>query len=272
MIRDLTESLQAFLSQPGLPTELGNADIFFDRPTDPYTPGSTALNLFLFDIRENPELRFTEPETRRVGGQVKLLRPPLRVSCTYLVTAWPVGGSQLELREHRLLSQALQLFAATPTLPPTFLTGSLVGQEPPLPVMLAQPDGLRNPAEFWAAIGNKMKPSLLLTVTVAMPIASEESFPMVITSKIDLQTSGLHEVFFRLGGMVVDSASAPVADAAVEIPGRGRSTVTGPDGRFQFSGVPAGNFTLRVTSGMIVQNKAITVPASTGNDYNVALP
>jgi len=64
LIRDLTETLEAFLNQPGLPTELSNAQISFDRPSDPFNPGQPTINLFLFDIQENVEL----PATSRSSG------------------------------------------------------------------------------------------------------------------------------------------------------------------------------------------------------------
>lgn len=269
MIRDLTESLEAFLNQPGLPPELAAATILFDRPSDPYAPAETTLNLFLFDIRENMELRNNEPITRRVGNQTFTQPPPLRVSCTYLVTAWPVEGLDAPKQEHRLLSQALSLFAATPTLPAAFLSGSLVGQEPPMPMLLAQPDGIRNPAEFWAALGGRMKASLLLTVVFSMPLGAEATFPAVISSGIRINTEPL---FFRIGGRVTDAATNPVPGATVELVGRGRSTATNTAGEFTLAAVAPGSYTLRATLGPSTQSRVITVPAATGDDYNVQLP
>jgi hypothetical protein len=146
LIRDVTETLEAFLNQPGLPPELGNAQISFDRPSDPFNPGQPTISLFLFDIQENVELRNNEPVVRRVGNVSLVQHPPARMTCTYLLTAWPVNGPDLAKQEHRMLSQALQLFLSTPTIPPAFLVGSLVGQEPPLPVMIAHADGARNTA------------------------------------------------------------------------------------------------------------------------------
>ena len=116
MIQEVTESLEAFLKQPGLPSPLGNADIQFDRPTDPYSITQTTVNLFLFEVKENLELRSNEPVHRRVGNQSFVDPPPYRAECDYLVTAWPVGGNDLAKQEHQLLGQALQLFAATPEI------------------------------------------------------------------------------------------------------------------------------------------------------------
>jgi hypothetical protein len=276
MIHEVTESLEAFLKQPGLDPPLRDAAIRFDRPTDPYSLDQTTVNLFLFEVKEHLELRSNEPVTRRVGNTSLVEPPPYRVQCLYLVTAWPVGGTDLPKQEHQLLSQVLQLFAGTPLLPSAFLTPDLQLQEPPLPMMVLQPDGVRNPAEFWAAIGNRLRPSLMLSVTVSLPVFDTERFPSVITSEIQLKSlpghTELEAPFFRIGGRVVDASSVPVVNAGVRVVERGRSTLTDANGAFTVSALPAGTFTLRVTAGAVTQDKTITVPAPVLSDYNVQLP
>jgi hypothetical protein len=168
MIRDLSETLRALLA-PALPL----ADISFERPTDQFQPAQTTVNLFLYDVRENVELRSNEPVVRRLGNQSRTEPPPLRIACSYLVTAWPTGGGDLALEEHGLLSDSLRRLASFPTIPPEFLQGRLVGQQPPLPTMTAQPVGLNNPAEFWTALGNRLRVSLTLTATISLPVFEE---------------------------------------------------------------------------------------------------
>ena len=80
MIRDLSLTLQAILEDPALNTsfpELTAAQIVFDRPVETFNPTQTTIDLFLYDIRENMELRSNEPTMRRLNGQVELQRPPL---------------------------------------------------------------------------------------------------------------------------------------------------------------------------------------------------
>ncbi|HVE82799.1 MAG TPA: DUF4255 domain-containing protein, partial [Myxococcales bacterium] len=174
MIRDLSLTLQAILDDPALAAdfpELAAAQIAFERPSDTFTPGSATVDLFLFDIRENAELRSNEPVVTRTGiGELTLEKPPKRIACSYLVTAWATGGGDLALQEHRLLSQALQVLSRYPQIPPSFLRGKLIGQEPDLPVIVAHAEGVREPHEFWAAIGNKMRPAFILTATVSIPV------------------------------------------------------------------------------------------------------
>jgi len=276
MIHEVTESLEALLKQPGLPSPLSDAAIRFDRPTDPYSLDQTTVNLFLFEVRENLELRSNEPVKRRVGDASFIDPPPYRAACTYLVTAWPVDGPDLPKQEHQLLAQVLQLLAGTPTIPPAFLTPNLLQQEPPLPMVVVQPDGIRNPAEFWAAIGNRIKPSVLLDVTVSLTAFASAEFPAVRTSEMRMLSvpggAPLDAPLFRIGGTVLDGASNPVTNAGVRVVERGRGTLTDAEGKFSISAIPSGAFTLRVTAGAVTLDKAITVPAPVLNDYNVQVP
>lgn len=275
MLHEVTESLEAFFKQPGLTPPLSNAAIRFDRPTDPYALDQTTVNVFLFEVRENLELRSNESVTRRVGGQSLVEPPPYRANCLYLVTAWPVGGTDLPKQEHQLLGQVLQLIAGSPVLPHAFLTPNLQLQEPDLPMLMVQPDGVRNPAEFWAAIGNRIKASLLLSVTVSLEAFDTATYPSVISSETRWKTRTgnvvLDAPFFRIGGTVVDATAAPVANAGVRLVERGRSTLTDDQGKFSLSAIPAGNFTLRVTAGAVTQDRSIVVPAPALAAYDVTL-
>ncbi len=282
MIRDLSETLRRILTQTGLPSELAAAQIVFDCPTEPFNPSQTTVDLFLYDIRENVELRSNEPIVERLNGQARIHRPPIRVACSYIVTAWPKGGAELALQEHRLLSQVLQVLSQYSTIPENFLQGSLAGQEPPLPMMASQADGLKNPAEFWTALGSTLRPSLIVTATIAMDVLKPETAPMVITEDIRLgaRTSPDEEKispetleeFFRIGGQVTDATNAPVANATVMLVEHGLTTETDSDGRYSLGSIKSGIYTLRVQSGDAApQERGITVPASSGRNYDVKL-
>jgi hypothetical protein len=284
MIRDLSLTLQAMLDDPALAAsfpELAAAQIVFDRPVESFSPAQTTIDLFLFDVRENMELRSNEPLHERLNGQVRIHPPPLRVLCSYLVTAWPVGGAEPSLQEHRLLSQVLQVLSRHPKIPASFLRGRLVGQQPPLPMMTSQADGLKQPAEFWTAIGNKLRPSLTLSVTIGMDVMAPVTAPAVITEHIRLgeRTApdevaikpATIETFFRIGGRVTNAANQPVANASVSLVGTGFATRTGDDGHFLLGMLPGGTYTLRVQSGPTTENVPITIPATVGSNYNVQL-
>jgi hypothetical protein len=274
MIRDLSETLKALLGQ-----DLVNTDILFDRPSDPYQHDKTVVNLFLYDIRENVELRSSEVIVERKNDQAIFHPAPRRVACTYLVTAWPTGGTELALQEHRLLSQVLQILSRYPKIPASFLKGSLVGQEPPLPMITAQADGLKNPAEFWTALGNKLRPSLTVTVTISMDVFAPQTAAIVITEEIDIgaRTSPGEETvqpatlekFFRIGGRVTDAAHAPVPGATILVVERGSTSTTDAEGYYRIGPIPSGNYTLRAKKDASEVTKNIAVPAQAGENYNM---
>src|SRR5580765_4800866 len=176
MIRDLSETLRAVLQDPTFKPqfpELAGADIVFDRPLDTFNPLKATVDLFLYDVRENTELRTNELEIEIKNGQAISHPAPLRLNCSYLATAWPVGGAELALQEHRLLTQVLRVLSRYPMIPAGFLQGSLVGQDPPLPMVALHPDALKNLAEFWSSLGSKMKASLTVTVTISVPVFAD---------------------------------------------------------------------------------------------------
>ncbi len=284
MIRDLSETLRAILDDPALAAnfpELAAALIVFDHPLDTFAPTQTTIDLFLYDIRENMELRSNEQKYKRLNGQIQIEPAPMRVACSYLITAWPVGGTDLPLQEQRLLSQTLQVLSRYPKIPDSFLRGKLVGQEPPLPMITAQTEGLKEPAEFWTAIGNKLRPSITIVATVSMDVFTPITAPMVITEEIRIgERTGPTEKklllptvtdLFRIGGQITTAGSAPVAGAQVTLVGIGLTTTSGPDGSYLLGSMPAGTYTLRVQSGATTKNVNITVPATAGKNYNVQL-
>jgi len=244
MIDDLSQTLRTILTRSG-PDPLKSAQIVFDRPADPFTPQQTTVDLFLYDIREDVELRSNQPVFERINGQVVTHTPPLRIACSYLVTAWPGGetGDAAALLEQRLLSQTLQVFAAQSTIDPKFLQGSLKGQEPPLPLVTALVDPQKNLSEFWTALGNKLRPSLTVRATISITdLIPPKTEPMVI---IEHLRAGIRSALgeesvipdtlddtFRIGGRVSDASNRPIGAATVTIVELGETARTDPDGRF----------------------------------------
>jgi hypothetical protein len=193
MIDDVSKSLKMILDDKAIQAackELFDAEIMFDRPTEQFKPDKSAVDLFLYDVREDVELRNHEPFIERRGAKAVIKRAPLRLACSYLVTAWAPGtGEEALLKEQRLLSQTLQVLSRYQTIPAEFFpTESLLrNQEPPLPMMIAQSDGVKSQAEFWSAIGGKMRPSFIVTVTISLPVfepTEPEGEPLVKERRI----------------------------------------------------------------------------------------
>jgi hypothetical protein len=164
MINDLSETLRAVLTQSGLPAELSAADISFERPVETFKPEWTTVNAFLYELRENHDLRSNGNAT-------------LSLACTYLITAWPSESTEPALREQQLLGQALQVLSGYRVIPANLLKGSLVGRSPPPQLQILPPDAIKNSSEFWTALGNKFRLSFSVTITIAFAIEHPAETP-----------------------------------------------------------------------------------------------
>jgi len=173
MINDLDKTLEELLKRE-LPQELvSQVTISFATPDDQFPPSSVtlpAIDFFLYDVRENLELRGNEwVVERHSNGTALRKRPPVRVECSYLITAWPSESAPNPAQdEHHLLGEVMKVLLGYPTIPARVLQGSLKGQEPPLPTMSLQPSRLQSLGEFWQALGGKPKAALNYSVTIAI--------------------------------------------------------------------------------------------------------
>jgi len=171
MINDLDKTLETLLKQEL--KHLENLVISFETPAAEFNPGKPALDLFLYDIRENRDLRSNEWQVERSAGMVTKLAPPVRVDCSYMITAWAGSDDKAILEEHKLLGQVMKALLRYPNLPAELLQGELAqggseAQDLPLPTTALLPGRLQSLAEFWQAIGNKPKAALNYTVTICV--------------------------------------------------------------------------------------------------------
>ena len=188
MIRDLDDTIQQLLeTQAPAGSELDGADINFDLPDADWRAGLDALtvNCYLYDIRENVDLRTFEPPIQRSADGTRAIRrqAPVRIDCAYCITAWSAAADESILDEHRLLGQVLRVLLLNPTIPSGVLQGSLVDQIPPFPTVIASPDGVKNQPEFWGALDQQLKPSLNYVITLAVSLDEsppEASMPPVV--------------------------------------------------------------------------------------------
>ena len=108
MIHDVDATLRALIERDVLNGP--GVELSFDAPTKEWAAKLSlpTINVFLFDIREDPTRRdvFFE-EVRDEGGRVVERRqPPRRMRLAYLLSAWTKRAED----EHRLLSALLGCF------------------------------------------------------------------------------------------------------------------------------------------------------------------
>jgi len=184
VIDDLDRTIEALLRHE-LPAGLADMTITFVTPDDQFPPQSVtlpALDLFLYDVRENRDLRSTEwLLDRRDDGTAAKEPPPARVECSYLVTAWASEATPTPAEdEHRLLGEAIRALLRHPRIPAELLQGELAGQEAPLPASALQPGHLQSMGEFWQALGGRPRAAFSYSVTVGVSVTEPvETGPLV---------------------------------------------------------------------------------------------
>ncbi|BAZ70713.1 MAG: DUF4255 domain-containing protein [Pelatocladus maniniholoensis HA4357-MV3] len=190
MIDDLDLTLEELLKRSLPPDLVRQVSISFATPDPQFPPSSVtlpAINLFLYDVRENRELRNNEWLVERQSNGNAIKKPPLvRVDCSYLITAWTSQTSPTPIRdEHRLLGEVIKVLLRYPTLPSEVLQGNLVEQELPLPTMSLQATQLQSIGEFWQALGGKPKAVLNYTVTMSVVAQEPLTTPLATESQIN---------------------------------------------------------------------------------------
>lgn len=271
MINDLDETLKQLLVEKAslIPSEV---DISFDIPTRDWSTPVTrpTVNLYLYDLRENRQLRETYwDDEPGANGRVNLKRRPLRIDLSYMITCWTSGTED----QHRLLWRVMETFFRHSPLPAEVLQGSLRSLVHPVRTEVAQPDGvLKNVSDFWGALENQLRPSVALVVTLDLDLEQIESHPLVLARVLKFGPSSIQpdgkggETLLaqlepgwetgpvQLGGEVRDKQGKPLPGSAVRLMSKqggqpvqvGATVQADNSGRYIFSSVPAGEYTLVV--------------------------
>ena len=276
MISDVDESLRRLLTERGN-LNSGEVDISFDQPTREWAGGVSkpTVNLYLYDIRENTELRDPTPWKVRTGPNNTAVksRPEPRIDLTYSITAFANASED----EHRLLSRILLTLFQHPVMPEEVLRGAVSGQEIRASVAQAG-DVMQTPADYWGALDNDIRPAIDYRLTVRLDLSQEITAGMVLTSTFKVQqvvdggvVAGSREPSHQIGGRIHrrDDRESGVSGATVTLLERALRTTTGEDGRYTFSRIPAGAYTIVVSApGMDEQRERIEVPSGS---YDVAV-
>jgi hypothetical protein len=147
---------------------IGNAaiSVAFDQPSRPWIQGldgAAAVNLFLFDIKENVLRRDVMYEkVRDAEGVVQARRrPPPRFDLHYTITAW----APTIFVEHKILAAVLRCFCCMTTLPREVLPAPLA--ELPYEVLVSTDSGPKR--GMLLNLSGELKAGFDLTVTVPVP-------------------------------------------------------------------------------------------------------
>ncbi len=249
-----------------------------------------ALNVFLWDIRENRSLRSNERSLEHIDGRVRQQRAYRRLSCSYYVTAWSpaIASSTVEppLAEHALLYEAVRASMARepfvfskifePTPLPVGFPAEFADDE--LPTNTTQPESVASSPDFWSTMDQPWRPALGVEIT--LPVTDS---PVAFTYPVSSVEVGLRQLdnlvpaenLYVIGGSVLDSVNLmadggqkPLANVAVRIGSVAgltfQETQTNASGQFSFNGLRAGVYQLRARvmgRGDVIAD--ITVPSAT---------
>jgi hypothetical protein len=280
MIDDLDRSIQQLLT-----LEFGGAlpfDLSFAAPTKDFGPVSgnkNTLNCYLYDVREDRELRQTVPTTERnADGTFAKKYPPARVRAAYCITAWSPAtvttGIPPSLDEHKLLSDVLRVLLKYPKLPATALVGLLAGQQPSPPTTVIMPETDKIVSDFWTAVGGQLRPSLDYRVTISLDFMDLSTGPLVtmqVSSFVQSDLRGSNDEWVQIGGFVLDNSVPPKPQPTAWVRmDNGQPMVTDALGRFVFTGVTRGAHTIHARSAFRDGSRGVIIPDPTG-DYNVVV-
>lgn len=272
MIGDLNETLKQLLIDR-VPLDPREVEIAFDAPEQEWSAAvsTPTINCYLHHIQENHELRNYEWERQPPGprGEINRKRLPFRIEMHYLITVW---ASTIE-DEQRLLWRILAALMRYREVPPEVLKGELAQTEWPLPMLVAQPEGmLKNPSDFWSTFEHFIKPAVGCVVTLPLDPELVLTAPPVLSrhwrvGPLDGEpiTGG-----YSMGGTVRTRAAdrAGVPAARVFLLERGLFRDTDAQGRFTFDNLPAGRYTLEVQVDGQTRQRQITLP---GPNYDIVL-
>lgn len=165
MIQDLDDTLKELLVRKA-PFDPAEVDIKFEMPTREWSTAVSkpTINIYLYDVRENAELRSSERTRTRIDdGHGTELRPPVRVDLSYLISAWASDIAD----EHQLLGRILTTMLRFPFLPNDVLKGAMQTQPFPIRGWISLPERTPNSWDVWGHLEHRMKPSLSYVITAA---------------------------------------------------------------------------------------------------------
>lgn len=263
MLADLRTTLQNLLHQRGRISE-DEVDVRFEMPTRQWVESLTkpTINMYLFDVQENTELRTTTVQQTRSARMAEFRMPPRRFDLRFMVSML----TTIVEDEHLLLWRTLQTLMKYAQLPDDLLSDTLREARPAVIGQVSKTDDGPNLLDVWSALELPPRPSLLYVVTVPLELDIAYEAPLVLTRTVryarpspedEAAGRGIdpeRSVVFAtgaptIGGTLRNHDGTPVAHALVAVVGGVASSTTNEEGRFTLRQVALGPLTLQITRG-----------------------
>jgi hypothetical protein len=248
MLTELHDALRRLLHEQGQMSPL-EVDVRFEAPTRQWIDRLTrpTIDLFLYDLEENADLRATQFQTLRSNGHAERRAPPRRIDLKYMVSglATDIGDA------HRLLWRALVTLLKYPEVPTELLSRELRLPDVPLTTRVAHGGDSPNLLEVWSGLGVDPRPALSYVVIAPLDVDLAIQSPLVLTHSTRYRNTREADApagtYVGIAGVVRDAQGRPLADVRVTREGSAREgSLTDTEGMFALHPVPMGGVTLRL--------------------------
>ncbi|WP_118986946.1 DUF4255 domain-containing protein [Photorhabdus sp. CRCIA-P01] len=179
-----------------------NIDIRFDLPEIDSTPSKPTVSVFLYDIHEDLQLRSAEP--RHYNPSTSSLLPGwVNINCNYLITYWHSNkpstdssspDSQPDNQAAKVITRILNALINNRQL--TGMRGAYTRVVPPQ-------ENLNSLGNFWQALGNRPRLSLLYSITVPVKLQNNKDdikpisqISAYVDQKSNLDNSQINQALF----------------------------------------------------------------------------
>jgi hypothetical protein len=171
-----------------------------------------------------------------------------------------------------LLWRVLAILLRHQQFPGEVLPEALQAADPPISMQVSKTDNGPNLTDIWSALELPPRPAFYYVVTAPIDLEFAVEMPLVLTRSLrarryDDDVTSSNAV--RIGGVVRDKQSRPLAGATVAVVGRAESAVTDDMGRFRLGNLSAGSVVLRVTDAAgTSQSVTFEIPS---DSYDITL-
>ena len=198
MINSIDETIETFF-RDFLPED--QFELSFNPPNKEWVSrlsgDKPVVNIYLYDIRENTQLRSNQWEVYKKEDGSYTKEPPLiRLNLYYLITVWSPDTSDGVIEEHYVMGLIFSNLFRYSKIPPEFFQGEIrrIKPQPEIPISAASEDAFKEQGigQFWSTMELSWKPALYLTVTAPIALPSHIKGKLVTTkiSKFGHEVTG----------------------------------------------------------------------------------
>jgi uncharacterized protein DUF4255 len=231
--------------------ERNDVDVTFEVPTKEWADKLVrpTLNLHLFELIENTDLRQAQFQTARNNGQAQVRAAPRRIDLRYVVSAFTTNSEDAL----RLLWHVLAVLMRTPEIDASlFKTDAVL--EAPVVTRVAQPDSGVKLLDVWSALSNEPRPAFCYVVTLPVDLQLEFQYDFVLGRTYTYRNgrrnaNSVVDTRSFVRGTVRDPAGKPLPDVLVSSLEEPRASArTDPSGAFTLRTRSSGKIAIRMSN------------------------